>query len=108
MTIELPFPPSALNPNKRQHWAVKARAFKAYKSQCFAILSQHRERLHGVTAFSIEFRPPDARRRDADNCMAACKATWDALSHVTGIDDSKFRFSISMGRPLKGGAVLVS
>lgn len=106
--IELPYPPSKLNPNQRYHWAVKARAFKAYKFQCFAILSQYREELKGRVAFSIEFQPPDAHRRDVDNATAALKAGIDALSEVTGVDDSKFAFTIKMGAPRKGGAVLLT
>lgn len=106
--IELPFPPSTLNPNHRPHWAVKARAFKAYKFQCFAVLSQFRSELQGRAVFAIEFCPPDARRRDADNLLAASKAGIDALSEVTGVDDSKFCFTIRMGEPRKGGVVVVS
>lgn len=106
--IELPFPPATLNPNQRPHWAKKARAFKAYKFQCFAILSQFREELQGRVAFSLEFRPPSARRIDVDNCFAASKASIDALSEVTGVDDSKFCFTIKMGEPLKNGAVILA
>lgn len=106
--IELPFPPAKLNPNQRSHWAVKARAFKAYKFVCFAILSQHRDELKGRAAFSMEFVPPDAHRRDADNLLAASKAAIDALSQVTGVDDSKFSFTIKMGAPRKPAAVVLS
>lgn len=106
--IELPFPPAVLNPNRRPHWAVKARAFKTYKFQCFAVLRQHRDQLQGRAAFQIEFRPPDARRRDADNLFAASKAAIDALSQVTGVDDSKFCFTIRMGAPARNGAVVLA
>ena len=106
--IELPFPPVTLNPNVRAHWAAKARAFNTYKFQCFALLSQHRDELQGRAAFSIEFRPPDGRRRDCDNLFAASKAMIDALAQVTGIDDSKFCFTIANGKPVSGGSVVVS
>ena len=106
--ITLPFPPATLNPNKRPHWAERARVFKQYKFQCFALLSQFRSELQGRAVFSIEFRPPDSRRRDADNLLAASKAMIDALSDITGIDDSEFAYSIAMGAPVKGGSVVVS
>lgn len=106
--IDLPFPPSSLNPNKRLHWAAKAKAFKSYKFQCFAILSQHRDELRGRAVFSLEFCPPDARRRDVDNATAAFKAGIDALSEVAGVDDSKFCFTIRKGAPRKGGAVIIA
>lgn len=106
--IELPYPPSKLNPNQRYHWAVKARAAKAYKFQCFAILSQYREELQGRAEFHVEFQPPNAHRHDADNALAAFKHGADALSQVTGVDDSKFAFTIKMGAPRKGGAVVLT
>ena len=106
--IELPFPPATLNPNHKPHWAVKARAFKTYKFQCFAILSQHRDELRGRAVFALEFCPPDARRRDVDNATAAFKAGIDALSEVAGVDDSKFCFTIRKGEPRKGGCVVLA
>ena len=56
----------------------------------------------------MEFVPPDAHRRDADNLLAASKAAIDALSQVTGVDDSKFSFTIKMGAPRKPAAVVLS
>lgn len=106
--ITLPFPPATLNPNHKPHWAVKARAFKAYKTQCYMLLSQFRDDLKGRASFDLRFLPPDGRRRDLDNALAASKALIDALSEVTGVDDSKFNFTISKGEPVKGGAVVVA
>lgn len=106
--IELPFPPSALSPNARPHWAKKARAFKAYKFQCFAVLSQFREALKGRTTFELRFLPPDRHRRDIDNMLAASKAALDALSEVCGVDDSQFSLTIAKGEPRKGGAVVIA
>lgn len=106
--IDLPFPPSILNPNSRPHWAKKARAVRVYKMQCFALLSQHRTDLAGQHAFEIRFSPPDERRRDTDNMLAASKAALDALSAVCGIDDSKFTLTLTKCKPVKGGALTVS
>ena len=106
--IALPWPPAKLSPNARAHWAVKAKAFKTYKVQCHALLSQHRDTLRGRDAFALEFRPPSARRTDLDNCLSAFKAGIDALAIVSGVDDSKFRFSIAKGKPVKGGAVVIA
>ncbi len=106
--IALPFPPPTLSPNARPHWAAKARAFKAYKFQCFAVLSQYREDLKGRDSFELRFMPPDRQRRDIDNMLAASKAALDALSEVCGVDDSKFNLTIAKGEPVKGGAVVLS
>jgi crossover junction endodeoxyribonuclease RusA len=106
--IHLPFPPPALSPNARGHWAKKARAFKAYKFQCFALLSQHRGELKGRDSFDVRFLPPDKHRRDLDNMLASSKAALDALSEVTGVDDSQFSLKIAKGEPVKGGAVVIA
>lgn len=106
--IELPFPPSKLSPNGRHHWATRARAFKTYKTQCHALLSQHRDELRGRSAFVLNFLPPDRHRRDLDNMLAASKAAIDALALVTGIDDSQFQLTIAKGEPIKGGRVVVA
>lgn len=106
--ITLPFPPPALSPNARQHWAAKARAFKTYKTQCYVLLWQHRDVLAGRDTFSLQFCPPDNHRRDIDNLVASSKAAIDALSMVCGVDDSKFSLSIAKGEPVKGGAVVIA
>jgi crossover junction endodeoxyribonuclease RusA len=105
--IELPFPPPVLSPNARKHWRTKARAFKAYKFQCFALLSQYRDALKGRDSFELRFDPPDRHRRDLDNMLAASKAALDALAEVAGVDDSQFSLTIAKGAPVKGGAVVV-
>lgn len=105
--ISLPYPPAKLSPNSRCHWAQKARVFKSYKFQCFAVLSQHRPALWGRDSFELRFLPPDRHRRDLDNALSAFKAGIDALSDVCGVDDSKFNLKIAKGEPTKGGAVVV-
>lgn len=106
--IELPYPPAKLSPNARCHWAQKARVFKAYKFQCFAVLSQFRDQLAGRSSFDLRFLPPDRHRRDIDNCIAAFKAGIDALAEVCGVDDAHFNLTISKGEPVKGGAVVLA
>lgn len=106
--ISLPFPPAKLSPNSRCHWAQKARVFKLYKFQCFAVLSQYRQELWGRDSFELRFLPPDRHRRDLDNMLAAAKALLDAVSEVCGVDDSKFNLKIAKGEPVKGGAVVIS
>ena len=106
--IQLPFPPAKLSPNARCHWAQKARVAKQYKLICFALLSQHRAALKGRDSFALQFLPPDRHRRDIDNMLAASKQAIDALSEITGVDDSRFQLTIAKGDPVKGGAVVIS
>ena len=106
--IELPFPPSALSPNSRGHWAKKARAFKSYKTECVAHMLNARKELKGRNTFAITFHPPTAHRFDLDNLVARWKAGCDALAVVTGVDDSEFVLTFSRGEPRRGGAVIVN
>lgn len=105
--IELPFPPATLSPNARPHWAQRARAFKAYKTQCFALLSQFRAALAGRNTFDVTFHPPTAHRFDADNLVSRFKAGQDALAEIAGVDDSEFVMTYRKGEPRKGGAVVI-
>lgn len=106
--ITLPFPPAMLSPNGRCHWAKKAKAFKAYKFKCFALMTPFREQLRGRDSFELRFYPPDRRRRDLDNMLAASKAALDALSEVSGVDDSRFNLKIAKSEPREGGAVVLA
>lgn len=56
---------------------------------------------------NITFNPPDRRRRDLDNMLAACKAYLDGISDALGVDDSNFKLTIQKGEVVKGGQVVV-
>ena len=105
-TLIFPFPPSDLSPNARVHWGKKAKAFKAYKESCMW-LCKGKKGLKGASKFKVTFLPPDARRRDTDNMLGAAKGLFDALSAVTGVDDSKFEWTCSRGAPVAHGQVTV-
>lgn len=107
--ITLPWPPRELSPNASGvHWGTKARAFKAYRTDCWAVFAGNRSKLRGRSSFAVTFHPPSARRHDIDNCFASIKACIDALSQITGIDDSEFQFTIAKGEPRTGGAVIIT
>ena len=110
MQVTLPWPPAALKPNARGHWAIKARAAKSHKAACQILcMSQGIRALHWpAMSVTLEFRPPSARRYDADNALAACKALIDGVSAATGVDDSLWHLTLKRGAPVKDGAVLVT
>ncbi len=107
MQIAFAWPPKQLSPNARVHWAKKAKATKAYRTECYLSALLYHVKLKDKSKFKIVFSPPDKRKRDADNLIASFKAGFDALSAVTGIDDSKFEWTYVRGEPVKGGAVIV-
>lgn len=107
--LVLPWPPKVLSPNARAHWATRSRAAKTYRMTCHLLARQFGAVApEGRVLLSLEFCPPDARRRDDDNCVAAFKSGRDGLADALGIDDSRFVTRFEMGQPVKGGAVVVS
>lgn len=110
MKITLPFPPAILNPNKRVHWAARAKAVKAYRHACWALTKQQGTLsgpMHPPISLQITFHPPDNRRRDKSNVEAAFKAGQDGIADAIGVDDFYFKSQSYMGDKVKGGATVV-
>ena len=91
--VILPWPPSALNPNKRLHWAQKRKHAKAYRDACCMLSKQAKLAVDwdGDIALWVDFFPPDRRSRDDDNLVAAFKSGRDGLADALGVDDKRFR-----------------
>jgi crossover junction endodeoxyribonuclease RusA len=110
MCFELPWPDKRLSPNARQHWVAKSRAIKTARITAAWMAQIERVDLP-ITADSITatvtFFPPDSRRRDTDNMLASCKAYFDGIAPVIGMDDSRWDFVLKRGEVRKGGAVRV-
>lgn len=96
MKIVLPWPPSELSPNKRQHWAQLAKAKKLYRAACATQARMQgldrmaAQRLH----LSLTFYPPTRRAFDLDNLLARMKSGLDGLADVMGVDDSRWSLAI--------------
>ena len=107
-SITLPWPPSALSPNRRQHWSQLAKAKKAYREVCgWQAKAQgvgriEAERLH----VRLLFVPPNRRAHDLDNCLARMKAGLDGLADVIGVDDRHWSLTIERADVI-GGMVKV-
>jgi len=108
LTLTLPWPPSALNPNQRQHWRQHARHKARFRAACAL-----QARAQGVGSLKAEklavrlsFVPPDRRRRDLDNLIAAMKSGLDGLADVLGVDDSHWRLQAELA-DVVGGMVKV-
>ena len=105
----LPWPPTACNPNARGHWSKKSKAAKAYRTECYFMARTAKLAVpEGRIILSLEFVPPDKRRRDDDNLVAAFKSGRDGLADALGIDDRRFVTQIQISEETtKGGAVRV-
>lgn len=109
--VTLPYPDAKLSPNARVHWADKASKVRAYRQACgYQAMAQGLRRIDAESlSLEIQFCPPDKRRRDRDNAIAAFKHGQDAIADVTGIDDANFTVTYApWGNPVPGGQVIIT
>ena len=94
----MPWPPSILSPTGRPHHMELARAKKALREAWAWTAKEHGATKIDASALhlSLVFVPPDRRRRDLDNCLAACKAGLDGLADVLGVDDRHWSLTLEM------------
>jgi crossover junction endodeoxyribonuclease RusA len=111
--IELPWPHRDLQPNEKAHWGAKSRATKqaralaGWTTHAFGIRRGDMD-IPGALKVTVSFCPPDRRRRDIDNLIAACKPYFDGIVDVIGVDDSKWEWNAPRREePRKGGAVFI-
>jgi Holliday junction resolvase RusA-like endonuclease len=119
LLVKLPWPARVLSPNARAHWSVVAKARKKAHADAYALAlavgarnwvrCNPRALLGDRKLYlSIDFYPPDRRRRDADNLLASMKAAFDGISAALGIDDSLFVLHPFLRDEVRcGGQVLV-
>jgi crossover junction endodeoxyribonuclease RusA len=102
--IYLRFPPKALSPNARLHWRAVARTKKIYRHECF-IEAKRQGVLKMASSekvkVSLVFYPPDKRKRDWDNMLAACKSGLDGLADAMGVDDRNWELSFTVASEIK-------
>lgn len=107
--IVLPWPDNRLSPNARGHWAIKAKAVAAARSDAFyAAKAAGVPTLHeGPIRLVWTFHPPDKRARDLDNMIACTKGVADGIADAWGVNDARFEPTYRRGDPVKGGRVVV-
>lgn len=79
ITIELPPGLPLLSLNGRQHWAASNRDAQALKQAARAIAANARLPALDRAVITVEYQPPDKRRRDPDNYAASGKPLIDGL-----------------------------
>src|SRR5574343_2095328 len=103
-TYSLPWPAKELSPNARVHWATLARMKKVYRmAAAYCVMQQGGKKL---TAKSLQVRvsfvPPDRRKRDKENMLAAIKAGLYGLADALGVDNSAWELTIAPVLPPDG------
>ena len=116
VTLDLPWPPADLNPNRARslHWSAHHRAAAQYRRDCFLIAYDQMAlfRPWGRSFFpltppitaTVTFQMPNRRRRDLDNLLAAMKPAWDGLVDAGLLaDDNADQLTITLKPPQYGG-----
>lgn len=117
LKVELPFPSPDLMPNRRHgnHWAkthaVKGEAWKAGHYLTWEAAKRHTGAWHptsGQVPVTLTFCPPDKRKRDLDNLLAACKPMLDGVAAALLMDDREFDpVTLRRGDVRKNGVVVI-
>lgn len=110
MQIELPWPDSRLSPNSRLSWRAKMQFTEQAKNTGWAAALPCRDGFKDGKQLEARYilHPPDRRRRDQDNVLAALKPAVDGVCSALGIDDSRIkRTVIEWEEPRKPGMVIM-
>jgi crossover junction endodeoxyribonuclease RusA len=104
MIIKLPWPPTGLSPNARNHWAKIAKLKKQYRESCFwhAMEQGARPIQSASLHLTLTFYPPTRRQYDLDNALARMKAGLDGLADVLKVDDKHWTLTIRKGETVGG------
>ena len=113
--IVLPWPAPELNPNSRCGWRRKAEAVQTARNVAFVLTMDTLQpfwgdelKLDGDLQLTLVLHPPNKRRFDQDNIVAANKAQQDSVCQALGIDDHAIkRTIIEWGAVIKGGEILL-
>ena len=110
--IVLPWPAQPLWQNRRVHWAVRHSATSKARTAAFYAAKQSglaRQPAGTIPKLTWAFYPPDNRRRDMSNAIAAVKSHQDGIADALGIDDSHFlnHYPVRFSGVVDGGQVVV-
>lgn len=108
--IRLPWPHRCMWPNSRVDRRQSSGVRKKYRqASAWATLEAGFRKMRWQQAhLVVTFHPPDRRKRDLDNMLAAIKSGLDGVSDALGIDDSRFEITIRRGDVVKGGEVRIT
>ena len=106
--IILPWPAKELSPNARCHRMEKYRAGKSARLTAFWATKEAAcpQPSTDCIRLHLTFYPPNKRKRDDDNLIAAFKPFRDGIADALGVDDSRFLTAVDMGEVIKGGRVV--
>lgn len=86
--VELDWPPRACMPNSGAHVHARTRERRRQRRAAAGAALVAAELPQGPLAVRLVFTPPDRRRRDLDNLIAAMKGAIDGVFEANGRDDA--------------------
>lgn len=92
-TVQLPAGMELLNANRRIHWRRRAEITKAIREAAYLLACGSVPRLQRAQ-ITVEYRPPDRRRRDVHNLYPSAKAAVDGLVDARILPDDSDRYLI--------------
>ena len=103
LKIYLELPPSELSPNKRSHWAKKARRVKEYRKHAkeaalASCYDQGVEEKFVTPVVQISYYNARNIKPDADNILASLKSAFDGFTDAEIWDDDRFCFYFPVRR----------
>jgi len=107
--ITLPWPNKWLNPNNNHRMAnyrakQEAKEYAYYMTLSHILSTEYRPPEQMTITYT--FCPPDKRKRDDDNFIAAMKASRDGVAKALGVDDTCFVTQpVEWGDVVRGGRV---
>ena len=118
LAITLPFPNPDLMPNRRlgKHWAQSNAAKQKAWDDAYTLAHQAMQGYRGVwtptnqaVPVTLTFCPPDNRRRDLDNLLAASKSALDGVAAALRMDDREFEpVTLKRGEKVAHGSLVVT
>lgn len=110
MRIVFPWPDSALSSNSRANRRNIAKAKKQQRVDAYWLAKAAKIEPNPAAVLNIEYLPPNAARRDAQNMPTALKGMIDGIADAMGCDDHKFRvrYPDAFGAVTKGGAIIIT
>lgn len=88
--LELPAGMELLSLNGREHWAARNRKTQALKQAAWVLARRAKIPRLERAFITVEYQPPDRRRRDAENtCAASGKACADGLVAAGVLEDDE-------------------
>jgi Holliday junction resolvase RusA-like endonuclease len=107
--VILPHPPRELRPNSKHHWAVKAKAGKKHKGECYMLARVRKKDVpkDKDLYINLTFHPRTNHKIDRDNALASMKWALDGIAAAWDMDDSRFIPFVEIGCPKKGGQVVM-